>query len=397
MEALNGLKILDLSRYIAGPNCTMVLGDLGADVVKVESIGRGEETRILPPFTESGIGIYTLVYNRNKRSISINLRSPEGQEVVRKLAQSADVMVENFRPGTLEKMGCSWETLHALNERLILLSISGYGQTGPWRNKPCFDAIAQAGCGLMEITGEEGGRPLPTGTFIVDYLTSLYGAVGILSALHALERTGKGQLVDLAMLDCAISVLMTAIPEYGLLGNLTTRVGSRDRFSTPANNFLCKDGRWVHINAGSDNLFPRLAGKAGLQDLLTDPKFCCNSERIKRIDDVEKFVSDWTAQYTSDEVLTMMAEAEVPCARIDNLKEVFNNVQLNAREQIVRMTSRHYEDLPMHGIPIKLSDTPGGVRHSSPVVGEHTSEILKEWIGCTQEDIDSLIEHKIVG
>lgn len=397
MESLNGIKILDLSRYIAGPNCTMVLGDLGADVIKVESLGRGEETRILPPHTASGVGIYTLVYNRNKRAISINLRTSEGQEIIRKLAKQADIMVENFRPGTLEKMGCGWEDLQKINDQLILLRISGYGQTGPWRNKPCFDAIAQAGCGLMEITGEEGGRPLPTGTFIVDYLSSLYGAVGVLSALHARTHTGKGQMVDLAMLDCAISVLMTSIPEYGLFGKMTTRVGSRDRFSTPANNFLCKDGRWVHINAGSDNLFPRFVKRAGLDHVLEDEHFASNAERLKRIPDVEKLVSDWTALYTSEEVLKAMEDAEVPSARIDNMQEIFDNVQLNARDQIIKMTSKHYEDLPLHGIPVKLSDTPGRIRYPSPVVGEHTAEILKEWLGYGQEDIDVLLDKKIIG
>ncbi|MCF8482767.1 MAG: CoA transferase [Rhodospirillum sp.] len=389
MEALRHLKVLDLSRYIAGPNCGMILGDMGADVIKVESPGRGEETRILPPKIGDH-GIYTLVYNRNKRAMTLNFRDPKGQDLLRDLIAEADVVIENFRPGTLEKMGCGWKVLKDLNERLILLRISGYGQTGPWRENACFDAIAQAGSGLMEITGEEGGQPLPAGTFVVDYLTSLYGCIGVLTAVQARHRTGKGQLVDLAMLDCAISLLMTSIPEYALTGKETTRVGSRDRYSAPASNFQCQEGRWVHINAGSDSLFPRLARAIGREELLSDPRYALNEARIQRIDEVNAIVTAWTITLPSEEVVAWMNAAGVPCARVETIGEVVNNEQLRFREQIMEVVNPAYGILTMAGIPLKLSETPGGLRHPPPVVGQHTDEVLRDWLGLGADRIAEL-------
>ncbi|WP_349362868.1 MAG: CoA transferase [Roseitalea porphyridii] len=379
MQALNNLKVLDLSRYIAGPNCGMILGDMGADVVKVESPGRGEETRLLPPKIGDQ-GIYTLVYNRNKRAMTLNFRSEEGQKLLRELAAEADIVIENFRPGTLEKMNCDWESLRAINERLVLVRISGYGQTGPWSHKPCFDAIAQAGGGLMELTGQEGGAPMPAGTFIVDYVTSLYACIGALSAIEARHATGKGQLVDLAMLDCSISLLMTALPEFALTGRELSRVGSRDRYSTPAANFQCSDGRWVHINAGSDSLFPRFARAVGQEHLLEDERFATNAARMERIEEVEAIVSAWTAERGADAVLEAMDAAGIPCARVDTIGEIFSNEQLRAREQIMQVSNPAYGTLSMAGIPLRLSETPGTVRHAPPVVGQHTDEVLADWL-----------------
>lgn len=379
MQALNNLKVLDLSRYIAGPNCGMILGDMGADVVKVESPGRGEETRLLPPKIGDQ-GIYTLVYNRNKRAMTLNFRSEEGQKLLRELAGEADIVIENFRPGTLEKMNCDWESLRAINERLVLVRISGYGQTGPWSHKPCFDAIAQAGGGLMELTGQEGGAPMPAGTFIVDYVTSLYACIGALSAIEARHATGKGQLVDLAMLDCSISLLMTALPEFALTGRELSRVGSRDRYSTPAANFQCSDGRWVHINAGSDSLFPRFARAVGQEHLLEDERFATNAARMERIEEVEAIVSAWTAERGADAVLEAMDAAGIPCARVDTIGEIFSNEQLRARDQIMQVSNPAYGTLSMAGIPLRLSETPGAVRHAPPVVGQHTDEVLADWL-----------------
>ncbi|OAB59111.1 hypothetical protein AY599_12135 [Leptolyngbya valderiana BDU 20041] len=379
MQALNNLKVLDLSRYIAGPNCGMILGDMGADVVKVESPGRGEETRLLPPKIGDQ-GIYTLVYNRNKRAMTLNFRSEEGQKLLRELAAEADIVIENFRPGTLEKMNCDWESLRAINERLVLVRISGYGQTGPWSHKPCFDAIAQAGGGLMELTGQEGGAPMPAGTFIVDYVTSLYACIGALSAIQARHATGKGQLVDLAMLDCSISLLMTALPEFALTGRELSRVGSRDRYSTPAANFQCSDGRWVHINAGSDSLFPRFARAVGQEHLLEDERFATNAARMERIEEVEAIVSAWTAERGADAVLEAMDAAGIPCARVDTIGEIFSNEQLRARDQIMQVSNPAYGTLSMAGIPLRLSETPGAVRHAPPVVGQHTDEVLADWL-----------------
>lgn len=395
MQALKNLKVLDLSRYIAGPNCGMILADQGADVIKVESPGRGEETRLLQPRIGDH-AIYPLVFNRNKRAITLNFRNSEGQKVLRDLIAEADVVIENFRPGTLEKMGCDWETLHELNERLILTRISGYGQTGPWSKKPCFDAIAQAAGGLMELTGDSDGEPMPAGTFIVDYVTSLYACIGILSAVEARHSTGKGQLVDLSMLDCTISLLMTAIPEFALTGHELTRGGSRDRYSSPAANFQCKDGRWVHINAGSDSLFPRFAVASGLEHLLQDEEFSKNSARMERIQEVEAIVSEWTRKYESKDVLAIMDEAGVPCARVATISEIFHNEQLRAREQFMEVENPAYGVLTMAGITVNLSDTPGKLRYAPPVVGQHTDEVLHDWLGYDELRIAGLREDQAI-
>lgn len=395
MQALNNLKVLDLSRYIAGPNCGMILGDMGADVIKVESPGRGEETRLLSPKIGEH-GIYTLVYNRNKRAMTLNFRSKEGQALLRELIAEADVVIENFRPGTLEKMNCDWDTMREINERVTLVSISGYGQTGPWSSKPCFDAIAQAGGGLMELTGEEGGKPLPAGTFIIDYVTSLYACIGVLSAIEARHTAGKGQLVDLAMLDCSISLLMTAVPEFALTGRELTRGGSRDRYSTPACNFECGDGRWVHINAGSDALFPRFAKATGMEHLLKDERYATNAARLERITEVEGFVSEWTRATPSDKVIDVMTEAGVPCARIDTIREIFHNEQLRARGQFIKVQNPAYGELTLAGIPIRLSETPGALRHAPPVVGQHTDDVLKDWLDCDDARIAKYHEEKAV-
>lgn len=395
MQALNKLKVLDLSRYIAGPNCGMILGDMGADVVKVESPGRGEETRLLPPKIGDH-GIYTLVYNRNKRAMTLNFRHEEGQKLLRALAAEADIVIENFRPGTLEKMNCDWKTLRAINGRLVMVRISGYGQTGPWSRRPCFDAIAQAGSGLMELTGEPGGAPMPAGTFIVDYMTSLYACIGALSAIEARHATGKGQLVDLAMLDCSISLLMTALPEFALTGGQMSRVGSRDRYSTPAANFQCNDGRWVHINAGSDSLFPRFAKAVGQELLLEDERFATNAARMTRVEDVEAIVSRWTSGRTCDEVVAAMGDAGIPCARVDTIGEVFRNEQLRARDQIMEVTNPAYGTLIMAGIPIRLSENPAALRHAPPVVGQHTEQVLADWLGFDEARIVRLRDQQAI-
>jgi len=256
--ALDGIRVVDLSRFIAGPYCAMLLGDMGADVIKVEPPGRGENSRTFAPFIE-GESLYTMVFNRNKRSLTLDLRSEQGKNVLRSLLQKADVLVENFVPGTLEKMGLDWDTLKALNPRLVVTRISGFGQDGPLARKPCFDVIAQTMSGLMDITGEADGRPTMAGTYVVDYATGLYATIGTLGALQSRTRTGAGQVVDVALLDSAMSMLMTAIPEQMLLGRTMTRRGNRDRYAAPANTFPTKDGAWVHFVVAAEPMFRLLA------------------------------------------------------------------------------------------------------------------------------------------
>ncbi len=387
--SLDGIKVLDLCRFIAGPFCAMQLGDLGADVVKVERKDVGEDTRVIKPQI-AGESIYVMMFNRNKRGLALDLRHPEALAVLKDLASQSDILVENFRPGTLESMGLGWDVLHALNPRLIVVRISGFGQDGPIANRPCFDVIAQAASGLMSMTGAADGPPTAAGTFLVDFASGLYGVIGTLAALKARERTGLGQVVDVSLLDSAVSFLMTAIPEYLLLGRETTRNGTRDRYVAPANNFESKDGEWVHISAGSDVLFPRFAKQAGLADLLNDARFATATARMQNVQAVEAEVSKFAARHGAEEIVLMMERAGVPCAKVARISDVVANPQLRHRNQIIELDVPLVGKVPMQGLTVKLSGTPSSIRLPPPKIGEHTDQVLAEWAGYSSDKIAGL-------
>lgn len=387
--ALSGLKVLDLSRFIAGPFCAMQLADMGADVVKVERPGIGEDQRQIEPLV-GGESLYVMAYNRNKRGITLDLRNERAQSVLRALAARSDVLIENFRPGTLEKMGCAPEVLLRLNPRLVIVRISGFGQDGPLADKPCFDAIAQAMSGLMEMTGHPGGPPTVAGTFVVDYVTGLYGTVAALGALQARTATGKGQVVDVALLDSAISLLMTAIPEYLLLGRETTRRGARDRYTAPANTFRTASGDWVLLSCGNNTLFPRFAKAAGLAHLLDDPHFVDANARMANVDALERIVGEWAAARATDEVLAIAARADVPCAKVATIADVVANPQLRHRDQIVMVDHPTIGKLPMHGVTIRFAQTPGSIERAAPSIGQHNDEVLRDWLGFDAGEIEDL-------
>lgn len=389
-QPLEGIKVLDLSRFIAGPYCGLLLGDLGADVVKVEK-GAGEETRSLHPRVGDE-SLYTMVFNRNKRGITINFRHPEGQALLRDLAREADILIENFRPGTMEQMGCGWDVLKALNPRLIMVRVSGFGQDGPYAKRPCFDVIGQAMSGLMEMTGQPGGPPTMAGTFIVDYASALYATIGTLAALQARERTGQGQMVDVALLDSAVSFLMTAIPERILLGWESTHHGNRDRYAAPVNTFRAADGAWVHLCPANDGLFARFVRQTGLEHLLQDPRFATHQARMNHIEEIEAEVAQWVGERDADEVVELMEKAGVPTAKVATIGDVIDNPQLRHRDQIIEVEHPKAGKIPMQGLSIQLSDTPMAVRRPAPSIGEHTLEVLEEWLGRDVEDFARLRE-----
>jgi len=387
--SLEGLKVLDLSRFIAGPLCGMLLGDMGADVIKVERPGKGEDARVIAPKL-GGESLYVMMYNRNKRSLSLDFRNPEAQDLLRRLAAKADVLIENFRPGTMEQMGCGWDVLSEVNPRLVMVRISGFGQDGPHAQRPNFDVIAQAMSGLMEITGDPDGPPMPCGSFIVDHVAGVYATVGALGALQARERAGRGQVVDAALLDSAVTLLLTAIPEKILLGVETTRNGARDRYSAPANNYLCKDGRYVHLNAGNDMMFPRFCKVAGLDHLLQDERFSAHAARMQNVQVIEAIVGGWAAQHDADDVVELLAKADVPCGKVTTIGEMVENPQLRHREQIVAIDHPTIGKLPMHGVTLRFSDTASAIRVPPPSIGQHTDEVLAEWLDLPAERIDAL-------
>jgi crotonobetainyl-CoA:carnitine CoA-transferase CaiB-like acyl-CoA transferase len=387
--ALDGIRVVDLSRYIAGPYCAMLLGDMGADVVKVEPPGRGENSRALGPFV-AGESLYSMVFNRNKRSLTLDLRSDQGKELLRSLLRRADVLVENFVPGTLEAMGFDWDTLKALNPRLIVTRISGFGQSGPLSRKPCFDVIAQTMSGLMDITGEAGGRPTMSGTYIVDYSTGLYATIGTLGAIQARNRTGLGQIVDVALLDSAMSMLMTAIPEQMLLGRTMTRRGNRDRYGAPANTFPTSDGAWVHLAVAGEPMFRALCNAMGRPGLADDLRFKDNTARMENVEELERFITQWTAALTAADLLDELQAIGVPSAKVAAVSELVDNPHLAHRGQILNMDHPKAGPVPMQGFSVRFGESPMRLRHPPPMLGEHTNAILQEWLAMTPDRITQL-------
>ncbi len=387
--ALDGLRVIDLSRFIAGPYCAMLLGDMGADVVKVEPPGRGENSRAFGPFVE-GESLYTMVFNRNKRSLTLDLRSEQGKGVLRDLLRTADVLVENYVPGTLEKMGLDRDTLHALNPRLIITRISGFGQSGPLSRKPCFDVIAQSMSGLMDITGDPGGRPTMSGTYVVDYSTGLYATIGTLGALQARHASGVGQVVDVALMDSALSMLMTAIPEQMLLGRTMTRRGNRDRYCAPANTFPTRDGAWVHLAAAGEPMFGALAGAMGQPGLIDDARFRDNDARMLNVDELEALITAWTVSLPAADVLAALKATGIPSAKVASVADIVDDAHLAHRGQIIEMEHSRAGKVPMQGFAVQFDESPMRLRHAPPQLGEHTETILREWLEMSPENISQL-------
>jgi len=376
---------------VAGPFCAMMLGDMGAQVVKVEKPGTGEDIRAVPPLID-GDSLFVITYNRNKRSLTLNLRSEQGQKILRELVREADILVENFRPGVMEAMGCDWETLSAINPRLIMARISGYGQDGPHSQRPCFDAIAQAGSGIMELTGDPDGPPTLAGTTVVDHSTGLHAVVAILAAVQARHQSGRGQLVDVALMDSALSLLMTVIPEQAVFGEAATRMGNRDRYGAPSNSFLPADGTYVHIMAGGDPRFGRFCRAIGREDLLENPAYADNAGRKENIEALEAVVAEWVGARSTNEVVAAMEAASVPCGPVHTIADVLANPQLRHRGQIIDVEHAHGEKVPLQGFVAKFSETPSALYHPVPSPGQHNATVLGEWLGYDEARVAALTD-----
>lgn len=387
--SLQDLKVLDLSRFIAGPLCGMLLGDMGADVVKVERRGKGEDARGIAPFVGDE-SLYAMMYNRNKRGLTLDFRHPGAAVLLRALIAEADVLIENFRAGTMEEMGLGWETLRAINPRLIMVRISGFGQDGPYATHSCLDVVAQAMSGIMEMTGTPDGPPLPAGTFIVDQVTGLYATIGALGALNARHATGRGQMIDAALMDSAVTLLLTAIPQSLLFGENVSRQGARDRYSAPANNYATAEGRWVHLNAGNNIMFPRLCAAMERLDLLNDLRFATHAARMANVAEIEAIVADWVHGFGAEEVVALLTRAQVPCGKVATIDEVVRNPQLLHREQIVEIDHPTIGKLPMHGVTVRFSETKNAIRRPAPSIGEHRRSVLADWLNYTEDQVTAL-------
>lgn len=375
---LAGLRVLDLTRFIAGPFCTQLLANLGADVVKVEKEGKGDEARDLTPRAGTQ-ALYLMWYNSNKRSIEVDFRSQEGQDLVLALAEQADVIVENFRAGTLERMGLAPDVLLARNPKLVITRVSGFGQDGPWVDRNCFDAIAQAESGLMSITGRPDGPPTVSGTFVVDHSAALHAAVATLAAVIEAKQSGKGQVVDVALLDSGFSLLMSGPLEKIFLDKEMTRIGNDDRYAAPGGTFPCSDG-WVHFVAGSPVMFPRILAAMNRLDLADDPRFATVASRMENRAAINVPVEQWTRAYTAAEVVAIFQEHGIPTGRVATIPEALENPQLKHRQVITYAEHTELGSVPVGNVVPKLSRTPGSIRYASPLLGEHTDEVLAEWL-----------------
>lgn len=394
---LAGVRVLDLTRYVAGPHATQMLGDFGADVVKIEDPTRGDGARQLDQMVGLPDSLFSMTLNRCKRSVGLDLYSDAGRAVLADLAGAADVMIENYRPGTLERMGFGWERLRALNPRLVLVRISGFGQDGPWAERASYDPVIQALSGFMELTGAADGPPTVCGTIIIDYLTGLHAVIGALTGLQARERTGEGQWVDISMLDGATSVLMTVLPEYLLFGRARTRRGNKNPVSTPSHCFLCRDGRYVHVTAANDTEFARLCEAMARPDLLEDPRFRNIESRNANDRAIEAIVAGWMAGLDADEAERRLLAVRLPAARVAGIADVVGNEQLRHRHQIVEVTHPTQGKVPVAGPPIRFSATPVREDRRLPLTGEHTEDVLAGWLGYSQERIDELARSGVTG
>lgn len=392
MKALEGIKVIDLTRVVSGPHCTMILGDFGADVIKIEKPGTGDIGRGYAPFYE-GEATYFMTHNRNKRSLSLNTRRPEAKEILKKLIKDADVLVENFKAGTLEEMGLAPETLLELNPRLIITRISGFGQDGPYSDQVCYDAVAQAMSGLMAITGEpdeKGGHPTMIGSYMVDFVSGIYGALGTMAALSAREKTGKGQVVDVAMFDTACSLTHSAIINYYLLGQVAQRNGNQDRAAWPANFYPTKDGELVYIHCGLDNTFARMLKVLGREDLLENPEYSTLAGRTNHIDECDAMITEWTRQHTLAEILPVCKENAFPCAKVNSIEDMVKDPQLIHRKMIREVNDNKFGPVTMSGPVVKMSDTNPDVYCTAPRLGEHNRDILSGILGFSDDEIAAL-------
>jgi formyl-CoA transferase len=391
---LAGIRVIELGQLIAGPFCGKTLGDFGADVIKVEPPGLGDPLRKWRVLKE-GTSLWWQVQSRNKRSITLDLRQPEGQAIVRKLIAEADVLIENFKPGSMEGWGLGWEALSAVNPGLIMVRISGFGQSGPYRDRAGFGVIAEAMGGLRYLTGEPGRVPVRTGVSMGDTLASLHGAIGVLLALyHRKSNGGIGQVIDVALYEAVFNCMESLLPEYSATGTVREPSGSALPGIAPSNAYPCSDG--VLLVAGNgDSIFKRLMHAIGRPDLAESADLATNDGRVKRVADIDAAIGAWTRGHTVSDALEVLGAAQVPAGRIYTAKDIAEDPQYRARGMIERITTREGFPLDVPGIVPKLSATPGAIRSAAPLLGEHTAELLKEQ-GLSAAEMDALASKKII-
>ncbi len=391
---LSGLKVIELGQLIAGPFAAKTLSDFGADVVKIEPPDGGDPLRQWR-LVKDGTSVWWQVQSRNKRSVGLDLKTPEAQDIVRRLASQADVLVENFRPGAMEGWGLGPEVLLAQNPKLIMLRVSGYGQSGPYRDRPGFGVVAEAMSGLRHLTGEPGRVPVRVGVSIGDTLASLHGVIGILMALHERNRSGQGQVIDVALYEAVFNCMESLLPEYSAFGAVRGPAGSALPGIAPTNAYACADGGYALVAGNGDSIFKRLMQCIGRPDLAQDPSLAKNAGRVQRVDEIDAAIGAWTATLSVDQVLAALEQAQVPSGKIYTVADIAADPHYAARGMLGQVTLDDGSAVSVPGFVPKLSRTPGGHRRNAPALGQDTDAVLRE-MGLGDEQIAALRERGIV-
>lgn len=387
--ALEGIRVLDLTRVLAGPFAAMMLADMGAEVIKIEIPNRGDDSRAFGPFI-NGESAYYMNLNRNKKGVTLDLKKPEGKEIFLEMVKRSDVVVENYRPGTMEKLGLGYETLREVNEGIVYAAVSGFGHYGPYMKRPGYDIIGQAMGGLMSTTGWPGGEPTRTGTAMGDVLGGLSAAIGILAALKNRDFTGKGQKVDVALVDSVVASMEIITQIYLAEGRIPERIGNRYETVYPYDSFKAKDGSLV-IGAGNEKLYQELCKVMGMPELAYDERFNTIPKRKQRHVELKEIIENWTRDKTVNELVDMLLEAGVPAAPIYGVDQVVKDPHIaKAREMFVNVKHPKAGDTTLTGCHIKLYDTKPSIRTPAPLLGQHNEEIYCSWLGISKERLEQL-------
>jgi len=384
---LTGITVLDFTRVLSGPYCTMLLADMGARVIKIEQPGRGDDTRGWGPPFVGHESAYFLSVNRNKESLTLDLKSPAAKDVISRLVDRADVIVENFRPGTMARLGLDYAAIHASHEKIVYCSISGFGQTGPRRSEPGYDAVIQAEGGLMSLTGDADGPPYRLGVAISDIVSGMFAFQGISMALYARTQTGRGQLVDIGMLDSTVALLTYQSGSFFATGQAPQRLGNRHPTIVPYETFTASDGDFV-IAVGNDALWRAFCRACGLETLGDDPQFATNRLRVQGYSVLKPAIAERLRTKTRAEWIAMLTAAGIPCGAVREVGDVLADPQLAARHMVEQVNHPTLGPISVTGVPVKLSDTPGAVRSAPPTLGQHTEAILGE-LGFRREEVEA--------